>query len=252
MNNSKNTYSIILPTFNEAGHIKKLILEIYEIFLLSNHLFEIIIIDDNSQDGTSEIVHEISKSNDKVILKVRKNKKGSLVESLNDGIQLSQYENLIWMDADFSHPPSYLEKIIFEKEQNDFDVMVFSRFLKSSERYYEKENSKPVFIDNLSSILNKICSIFLFKRFTDYTSGYICIKKEIFKNYKLKGFYGDYFMKLIVQCFLMNKKIIEFPYVELERFSGYSKTTSGNLNLLIKCFFYLLAVAQCFFNKIIK
>ena len=78
------------------------------------------------------------------------------------------------------------------------------------------------------------------------------IDKEIFKNYKLKGFYGDYFMKLIVQCFLMKKKIIEFPYVELERFSGYSKTTSGNLNLLIKCFFYLLAVAQCFFNKIIK
>ena len=103
MNNLKNTYSIILPTFNEAGHIKKLILEIYEIFLLSNHLFEIIIIDDNSQDGTSEIVHEISKSNDKVILKVRKNKKGSLVESLNDGIQLSQYENLIWMDADSGH-----------------------------------------------------------------------------------------------------------------------------------------------------
>ena len=77
MNNSKNTYSIILPTFNEAGHIKKLILEIYEIFLLSNHLFEIIIVDDNSEDGTSEIVQEICKSNEKIILNVRKNKKGS-------------------------------------------------------------------------------------------------------------------------------------------------------------------------------
>ncbi len=252
MNNSKNTYSIILPTFNEAGHIKKLILEIYEIFLLSNHLFEIIIVDDNSEDGTSEIVQEICKSNEKIILNVRKNKKGSLVESLNEGIRLSKYENLIWMDADFSHPPEYLKKIIFEKEKNDFDVIVFSRFLKSSMRYYEKKKSKPVFIDILSIILNKICSILLFKEFTDYTSGYICIKKEIFKDYKLSGFYGDYFMKLMVQCFLMNKEIIEYPYIERERFSGYSKTTFGKLNLLIKCFYYFLSILHCFHRKIIK
>ena len=64
----KNSYSIILPTFNEAGHIKKLISEIYEIFLTSNDLFEIIVVDDNSTDGTSEIISEISKSNNKVLI----------------------------------------------------------------------------------------------------------------------------------------------------------------------------------------
>ena len=92
------------------------------------------------------------------------------------------------MDADFSHPPSYLKRIIFEKEKNDFDVIVFSRFLKLSERYYDKEKSKPVLIDYLSIILNKICSRMLFKSFTDYTSGYICIKKNIFKDYRLSGY----------------------------------------------------------------
>jgi len=69
----KNSYSIILPTFNEAGHIKKLILEIYEIFLTSNELFEIIIVDDNSTDGTSKIIKEISKTNDAIISVIRKN-----------------------------------------------------------------------------------------------------------------------------------------------------------------------------------
>ena len=72
MDNLKNTYSIILPTFNEAGHIKKLILEIYEIFLSSNDLFEIIIVDDNSTDGTSEIINEISKTNKVIISVIRK------------------------------------------------------------------------------------------------------------------------------------------------------------------------------------
>ena len=86
MEDLKNSYSIILPTFNEAGHIKKLILEIYEIFLTSNDLFEIIVVDDNSTDGTSDIIREISKSNNQVISVIRKNKKNNLVDSLNEGM----------------------------------------------------------------------------------------------------------------------------------------------------------------------
>ena len=112
----KNSYSIILPTFNEAGHIKKLILEIYEIFLTSNDLFEIIVVDDNSTDGTSEIISEISKSNNQVISVVRKIK--NLVDSLNEGIVLSKHKNIVWMDADYSHPPNYLKEIIDFKKKH--------------------------------------------------------------------------------------------------------------------------------------
>ena len=177
MEELKNSYSIILPTFNEAGHIKKLILEIYEIFLTSNDLFEIIVVDDNSTDGTSEIINEISKTNDAIVSVIRKNKKSSLVDSLNEGIILSKYENIIWMDADYSHPPEYLKKMINYNKKKDVDLIVFSRFLSESKRYYEVENKKPLFIDLLSKILNSTCRFLLFNNFTDYTSGYICIKK---------------------------------------------------------------------------
>ena len=163
----KNSYSIILPTFNEAGHIKKLILEIYEIFLTSNELFEIIIVDDNSTDGTSKIIKEISKTNDAIISVIRKNKKGSLVDSLNEGIILSKYENIIWMDADYSHPPEYLKKMINYNKKKDVDLIIFSRFLSESKRYYEVENKKPLFIDLLSKILNSTCCFLLFNNFTD-------------------------------------------------------------------------------------
>ena len=250
MNNLKNTYSIILPTFNEAGHIKKLILEIYEIFLSSNHLFEIIIVDDNSIDGTVEIINELSKVNTKIIYIVRKSKKRSLVDSLNEGILFTNYENIIWMDADYSHPPRYLKKIIEEKKNKQMDLLVFSRFLNDSERYYKNENLKPKMIDLLSVILNKICKFLLFKNFTDYTSGYICIKKEIFKNYKLKGYYGDYFIRLICDCFLKKKIIAEYPFVELDRSTGISKTTTNKISFLIKCFFYLIVLIESFLKKI--
>ena len=247
----KNSYSIILPTFNEAGHIKKLILEIYEIFLTSNDLFEIIVVDDNSTDGTSEIINEISKSNNNVISIIRKNKKSNLVDSLNEGIILSKYNNIIWMDADYSHPPRYLKEIIdFKKKNTEIDLIVFSRFLKSSERYYEKENSKPKFIDLLSIILNKICSFLLFKSFTDYTSGYICIKKNIFNNYKLRGYYGDYFIKLICDSYISKRKIIELPFIEKDRSTGYSKTTFKKISFFIKCSFYLFVVIESFFKKL--
>jgi len=62
----KNTdYSIILPTLNESGHIKDLISEISNIFILHKLNFEIIIIDDNSTDGTIELIRNISKDNNK-------------------------------------------------------------------------------------------------------------------------------------------------------------------------------------------
>ena len=61
MKNIEKSFSIILPTFNEVGHIKKLVLEISNIFISSNLLFEVIIVDDNSTDGTINIIHDLEK-----------------------------------------------------------------------------------------------------------------------------------------------------------------------------------------------
>ena len=63
MKNIEKSYSIILPTYNEAGHIKKLIHEIYDIFSKNDILFEIIIVDDNSSDGTINIINELCTKN---------------------------------------------------------------------------------------------------------------------------------------------------------------------------------------------
>ena len=80
------------------------------------------------------------------------------------------------MDADYSHPPIYLKNL--SENIIEYDVIVFSRFLSDSERYFESKKTQPKLIDNLSIYLNKICKYFLYKNFTDYSSGFICIKKD--------------------------------------------------------------------------
>tara|TARA_A100001015_G_scaffold212437_1_gene238238 strand:- start:310 stop:1059 length:750 start_codon:yes stop_codon:yes gene_type:complete len=248
MKNIEKSFSIILPTFNEAGHIKKLVIEISNIFISSNLLFEVIIVDDNSIDGTINIIQDLEKNSDNIISLIRKKKVGNLVESLNDGISLAKYKNIIWMDADYSHPPQYL-KYFLENKYHLNDVIVFSRFLTDSKRYFDRDKTNPKLIDNLSIILNKICRILLYKDFTDYSSGFICIKNNIIKNYNLDGYYGDYFIRLICYCYRKNLKILELPYVELNRFSGYSKTTSNKINFIIKSVNYLIAIIEGFLKK---
>ena len=80
------------------------------------------------------------------------------------------------MDADFQHPPKYiLEFIKFSKEYN---VIVCSRFLSESKRYFNDEKINKKINENQSYVYNKLCNFFLFKDLTDYTSGFIFLKKD--------------------------------------------------------------------------
>ena len=77
-------------------------------------------------------------------------------------------------------------------------------------------------------------------------------RKKIIKNIKLNGYYGDYFITLITRCKLANYSILEIPFEEKERASGNSKTTSGKINLIIKCFFYFMALTNACLKKFLK
>ena len=101
--NNKNSYSVILPTLNEVGHIKSLILDISNTFAKQNIKHQIVIVDDNSTDGTLEEVEKIQ--NLEIIIHKRINKKKSLVNSLNEGIGIAKYNKVIWLDADYAHTP---------------------------------------------------------------------------------------------------------------------------------------------------
>ena len=104
----------------------------------------------------------------------------NLAKSINLGIQKSKYENIIWMDADFQHPPDNIK--LFHNYQEKFDLIIFSRFLKDSTRYFDDNISKKKINEPGSIFFNKLCRSLLYKDITDYTSGFICIKKKFLKT----------------------------------------------------------------------
>ena len=96
--------SVILPTYNEKDNIPLLI---SEIFRQLPYETEIIVVDDDSPDGTWQVVEEMAKENQNLRLLRRVDKKG-LVSALNDGIAVSEGDVVAWMDSDLSMPPEKL------------------------------------------------------------------------------------------------------------------------------------------------
>ena len=234
-------YSIILPTLNEKNHIINLISSIKKNFINKKNGYEIIVVDDNSEDGTIDVIKNELKKNKKIRLYVRNNKKRNLAKSINLGINKSKYENIIWMDADFQHPPEYIKKIF--KHMYKKDIVVFSRFLKKSIRYFDNKKMIKENNENQSILFNTLCNFIFYKDITDYTSGYICIKKKLIKKITLKGFYGEYFLNLMVFCKKNQLKILELPFKEKIRKTGKSKTIGGsNIRYLILCWNYAFSI----------
>jgi len=238
------SFSVILPTFNEQGHIKDLIHNIKKIFKKKKIKFEIIVIDDNSTDLTVKKVKSINKKNIKVF--VRYNNK-NLADSISLGIKKSKFKYIIWMDADFQHPPAFIKKFITYCKK--YDVTVFSRFLKNSKRYFDKKPNIKEFNENQSILFNNMCRSFFYKDLTDYTSGFICIKKNKIKNIILKGYYGEYFLSLLVDCKIKKLSIKELPFNEKTRKTGMSKT---GVKLSLPYIYLCLNYFYCFLLNLLK
>ena len=240
------SFSVILPTLNESGHIIDLIDKISFIFQKRKIDFEIIVVDDSSIDNTDLIVGEYMTQNKYVKLISRKGKKKNLASSINDGVSLANFEYIIWMDADFQHPPKYIENFINISDK--YDAIIASRFLKNSNRYFNDEQFKKKINENQSYLFNKMCKFLFFNDLTDYTSGFICIKKNCL-NFNLSGFYGDYFLDLIINLKKNKSKIIEIPFKDAERASGKSKTlVKINASYLYTCLRYMITLFKSFFK----
>ena len=241
-------YSVILPTLNEAGHIIQLTNKISETLSKTNEKFEILIIDDDSSDNTPELCKELERERNNIFFFSRSGQKKNLADSINLGVKKSKYDNIIWLDADFQHPPEYIGS--FHKYIDNHDLIIFSRFLKESKRYFEEEKFKKEINENQSVMFNKICRLFLYEDITDYTSGFICIKKNIFSDYKLKGYYGEYFVDLINHCKIKKFSIIELPFIEKARYSGISKTyPEFSLKYIILLYKYMICLIKNIFKK---
>ena len=125
--------SIIIPTYNESENIIRMLDSIGE-NLPTNTTTEAIVVDDNSPDGTADLVENyIKKIKDSVKYSVKiiqRKSKAGLSSAVINGIEKSNGETVVVMDSDFSHPPDMIPKMVNELKNSEYDIVIASRYLK--------------------------------------------------------------------------------------------------------------------------
>lgn len=242
--NQEIKLSVILPTYDESENVGPLIDSLIH-SIGSRWTFEIIVVDDNSPDGTWKIVEEKGRLDPRVRIIRRMNERG-LTSALNEGIHQARGEVVSWMDCDFQHPPEKLPSFM-DKIDEGWDAVIGSRFL-SFDSGDHRLNKKGSLLDiirvhgKLSAFLSIGTRWILGFPFTDWTSGYIALKRDFFQGFKLEGDYGEYFMILLYRIQKTNRKFIEIPYILQLRERGYSKTSTGYAGLIFKGIKYVIMV----------
>tara|TARA_B100001996_G_scaffold325567_1_gene271524 strand:+ start:209 stop:1006 length:798 start_codon:yes stop_codon:yes gene_type:complete len=257
--------SIILPTFNEDENLKILIPDlINNLSEIEELSYEIIVVDDNSTDRTNEVVNKIKETNNQVKLKVR-GSKPSLPLSIYEGIEMSQYKYVMWMDADCSMPADVVKKLIEKLFLDTKKVIIGSRFAEGGgykgiesdgsnslinviKNIYKSEDSLIAVF--LSRIFNFLLIFLLNSKVKDITSGFIVGKKEYFKKeYFSMANYGDYFVYLVAGLDRNKIDCEEVGYICLTREYGQSKTANNLLDLTLKGWPYIKAAFISRINK---
>lgn len=208
---NKTMVSVIVPTYNEAGSILDLVNMIHE--TLKPYTHEILIVDDNSPDGTYKLVESLASTNSSVKAILRTKDKG-FAKSIRTGIERSQGDYLVIMDSDFNHDPRHIPFML--NSLNEYDAVFASRFL-----YGGRGASTRRHIASWS--FNIFLRILTDGRITDNLFGYFSIRRD--KIFELSfdsifmGF-GDYCIRLL---FFMQSKghtILQIPVVIGERRAG--------------------------------
>ncbi|RJQ56201.1 MAG: glycosyltransferase [Nitrospiraceae bacterium] len=236
-----------MPTFNEAGHIEDLIhATVNAIRHTGIQKIEVIVVDDNSPDKTWEIASNTTCEAADIRV-IRRMKDHGLTASLKEGISSASHDIIIWFDCDFTHPPECIPQLLFMISQG-FEVVVNSRYIIGGG---EDRRGKGSFIQLiLSKSLNWGIRFFLYPTFSDYTSGFIAVQREVLKAIPLRGDYGEYFIDFIFRVLSKKYRVCELPYMAMPRRSGESKTGSNILHYLKRGKKYIYTVIRLRFEKL--
>ena len=226
--NSKLTeLSIVIPIYKEVNNINKLWVGIRKNINIKK--FETIFIDDNSNDGSKEILEKISKKNNKVRFYIRKNKEKDLSKSCILGFNNSNYKNILVMDGDLQHDPKYIPKLINEFNISSADIIVGCR------DFFSKKNNGLDFLRILASIILIITiNIFLGKKTSDPMAGFFLFKKKIFLKSKHKFYKKGY--KILADIIYLDKNKVLVNDVKI----NFKKRKHGKSKINFKVLIYLI------------
>ena len=208
---------VVIPTYNEAQNIEALVGEIF-----TNHPdFNILVVDDNSPDGTGAIVDTLSARDSRVHV-VHRPKKSGLGTAYVRGFKeaLAKSADIIFeMDADFSHDVRYLKDFLAAAEMAD--LVIGSRYINGVR--VEGWRFRRLL---LSKLANMYVSYIMVKPVWDFTAGFRCYRRQLLEAINLEEVKSDGYAFQIEMTYLAFKhgfRVVEIPIIFKEREHGASK-----------------------------
>ena len=211
-----NKILVFTATYNEKDNIEKLI----NVILKLGNDIKMLVIDDNSPDKTYEILEKISKKNDNLIVVKREKKLGLNTAHIMayEYALKNNYDKLITLDADFSHDPKEITKIIDFLDKYDF--VIGSRYIEGG------KNVQPVFRYLISYLGNKLIKLVLKINLNEFTTSYRGFNLKKLNNFNLNQIKGkgySFFMETVIVLNRLGYKCFEFPIHFKDRVKGKSK-----------------------------
>ena len=226
--------SIILSTYNEAPVIEQTINEIFK--YLKNA--EIILVDDNSPDGTFERAKKINNPN----LKIYSRKSRGLASAFLLGIINSTGDIIGWIDSNMVSLAAKLPDMISKLDSND--LVLLSRYVEGG-----KDERKGLRILS-SQIVNLICRFILGKNIRDYTSGIFVMKRAVLNAVVPVSYgHGEFFIEFLYKAKQKGIKILEMAFTHPPDKEGLTKTAPNIFRFIYLSFFYMTRIILSLFRR---
>ena len=251
----KADLSVIIPTYNEYENILQLV-EIIKDMLPDDLFTEIIIVDDNSPDGTGRLIASyiedaltkvcsgIQKARENssnfaintresIVRLVHRENKSGLISAILQGIKCSTGKYILVMDADFSHPPETVPLLINELLRDPNSIVVASRYIRGGsirgwpyKRLLLSRLAAKIAIHGL-----KLCNV------SDPISGFFAFPRHIIEDIRFDTYGYKLLLEILVKA--QGVRVKEIPYTFIDRKSGESKLDNRVMLDYVKAVWYL-------------
>lgn len=215
---------VMIPTYNERENIEDLIKEILALDVEVD--LSVVVADDNSPDGTGEIVRKMTETDNRIHALIRKKRRGrgaGGIDGFKEALKLSP-DYVVEMDGDFSHQPKYIPALI--ETCVDYDLVIGSRFVEGG-----KDQDRNV----VRRIITFFVRSFIRRKFRipvrDVSSGFRCFKREVLDEIDLDDLLSvnpSIVLEILYKAHLLDFTIKEVPIEFIDRTRGKTK-----LNFLI-------------------
>jgi dolichol-phosphate mannosyltransferase len=215
---------IIIPTYNEKENIEKIILKVFSL----EKLFNILIIDDGSPDGTANIVKKLQKEYPRQLYIEERTEKLGLGTAYIHGFKWGlkrNYQFLFEMDADFSHNPDDLIRLYNANANEGGDLSIGSRYIKGVNIV-----NWPMIRLLMSFFASKYVKLITGMPIHDSTAGFKCYKREVLETIRFDKiqFVGYAFqIEMKFNAWMYGFNMVEVPVIFTDRTEGTSKMSGG-------------------------